>query len=135
MRDTTKAKWDFSKEDEQIFDWLEKHGFDAILEKQYISKMKIRVSKNGLESVEDFPSGRVFDVSAYMGNFLQSWEMFSKIQKRKEMSDNKRKALETLDEVMRIYTESESDILCGGFWSDFAELVNRQKEQIEKTTV
>lgn len=51
------------------------------------------------------------------------------------MSEQKRKALETLEEVKRIYNESESDLLCGGFWSEFMEMVNGQIEQIEKTTV
>lgn len=50
------------------------------------------------------------------------------------MSEQKRKALETLEEVKRIYNESESELLCGGFWSDFMALVNNQIEQIERTT-
>lgn len=50
------------------------------------------------------------------------------------MSENKRKALETLEEVKRIYNESESELLCAGFWSDFMSLVNSQIEQIENTT-
>lgn len=51
------------------------------------------------------------------------------------MSEHKRKALETLEEVKRIYNESESDLLCGGFWSEFMEVVNGQIEEIERTTI
>lgn len=50
------------------------------------------------------------------------------------MSESKRKALETLEEVKRIYNETESDLLCGGFWSAFMEMVNGQIEEIEGTT-
>lgn len=51
------------------------------------------------------------------------------------MSEAKRKALETLEEVKRIYDESESSLLCGGFWSEFMEMVNGQIKEIEETTV
>lgn len=51
------------------------------------------------------------------------------------MSEHKRKALETLKEVKRIYNESKSDLLCGGFWSEFMSVVNAQIEEIERTTV
>lgn len=51
------------------------------------------------------------------------------------MTEQKRKALETLEAVKKIYNESESDLLCGCFWSEFMTLVNSQIEEIEKTTV
>ena len=50
------------------------------------------------------------------------------------MSQAKQKAIETLEEVKRIYDESESDILCAGFYDEFMELVNKQIEEIKKTT-
>ena len=50
------------------------------------------------------------------------------------MSEQKRKALETLEEVKRIYNNSGSELLCGGFWSEFMEMVNNQISQIETTT-
>ena len=50
------------------------------------------------------------------------------------MSEAKRKALETLEEVKRIYEESESDLLCAGFYHEFMEVVNRQIKEIEETT-
>ena len=48
MIDTSKARWEFSAEDKYIFEWLDKNGFDAVLEKQYISKMRVRVTKDGV---------------------------------------------------------------------------------------
>ena len=51
------------------------------------------------------------------------------------MSEAKRKALETLSEVRRIYKESESDLLCAGFYTEFMEVVNKQIKEIEETTV
>ena len=51
------------------------------------------------------------------------------------MSESKQKAIETLEEVKRIYEESESDILCAGFYDEFMELVNNQIEEIKKSTI
>ena len=50
------------------------------------------------------------------------------------MSKSKQKAIETLEEVKRIYEESESDILCAGFYDEFMEMANRQIEEITRTT-
>ena len=50
------------------------------------------------------------------------------------MSEAKRKALETLEEVKRIYEESESDLLCAGFYHEFMKVVNGQIKEIEETT-
>ena len=50
------------------------------------------------------------------------------------MSEQKRKAIETLEEVKRIYEESESDLLCAGFYDEFMELVNNQIKEINETT-
>ena len=51
-----------------------------------------------------------------------------------EMSDTKRKALETLETVKQIYDNSESDLLTAGFWLDFMTLVNSQITEIYETT-
>ena len=50
------------------------------------------------------------------------------------MSESKQKAIETLEEVKRIYEESEGDMLCAGFYDEFMELVNNQIKEIEETT-
>ena len=51
------------------------------------------------------------------------------------MSEAKIKALETLAEVKRIYGESESELLCAGFYAEFMKVVNGQIKEIEETTV
>ena len=83
MIDTSKAKWEFSKEDRYIFDWLEKNGFDAVLEKQYISKMKVTVSKNGVVDNAEFVSGVKFDVKSYMEQYAKSFELLCELQELK----------------------------------------------------
>lgn len=50
------------------------------------------------------------------------------------MSKDKQKALETLEKVKEIYDSDCSDLLCGGFWSDFMEVVNSQITEITETT-
>ena len=80
MIDTSKAKWEFSKEDKYIFDWLDKNGFDAILEKQYISKMKVIVKKDGVTDNAEFISGLKFDVKSYMEQYGKSFELLCELQ-------------------------------------------------------
>lgn len=86
MIDTSKAKWEFSKDDKYIFDWLEKNGFDAVLEKQYISKMKVTVSKNGVTDNAEFISGIKFDAKSYMDQYGKSFDLLCELHKlRKEV--------------------------------------------------
>jgi hypothetical protein len=85
MIDTSKAKWEFSKEDKYIFDWLKKNGFDAALEKQYISKMKVTVSKNGITDNAEFISGTKFDVKSYMEQYRKSFDLLCELKKLRDM--------------------------------------------------
>lgn len=87
MIDTSKAKWEFSKEDKYIFNWLEENGFDAVLEKQYISKMKVTVSKNGVTDKAEFRSGDRFDVKSYMKQYGKSFELLCELQKLRELKN------------------------------------------------
>lgn len=80
MIDTSKAKWEFSKEDEYIFEWLDKNGFDAVLMKQYINKMKVKVSKNGVTDNAEFVSGKRYDVKSYMEQYNRQFEMITALQ-------------------------------------------------------
>lgn len=79
MIDLTKQKWEFSKEDKYIFDWLEKNGFNAVLEKQYLSKMKVTVSKNGITDNADFICGLHFDVESYMEQYGKYFAMLCEL--------------------------------------------------------
>lgn len=79
MIDTSKAKWEFSKEDKYIFDWLDKNGFDAVLEKQYISKMKVTVTKDGVTDNAEFISGMKYNVKEYMEQYGKSFELLCRL--------------------------------------------------------
>ena len=85
MIDTRKAKWEFSEEDKYIFDWLEKNDFDAVLEKQYISKMKVTVSKNGVSDNAEFISGTRFDVKSYMEQYRKSFNLLCELKKLRDI--------------------------------------------------
>lgn len=50
------------------------------------------------------------------------------------MSQDKQKALETLEKVKEIYDNEGGDLLCGGFWSDFMAVVNSQITEISQNT-
>ena len=80
MIDTSKAKWEFSKEDKYIFDWLEKNGFDAVLDKQYISKLYVTVSKDGVTDNARFESGMRYNVKSYMEQYGKSFELLTKLK-------------------------------------------------------
>ena len=80
MIDISKAKWEFSKEDKYIFDWLEKNGFDAVLEKQYVSKLYVTVSKDGVTDHAMFVSGMKYNVKAYMETYRKKFELLCKLQ-------------------------------------------------------
>lgn len=80
MIDTRKAKWEFSKEDKYIFDWLDKNGFDAVLETQYISKLYVTVSKDGVTDHARFESGKRYNVKAYMEQYGASFELLAKLK-------------------------------------------------------
>lgn len=80
MIDISKAKWEFSPEDNYIFRWLDENGFDAILEKQGINSMRVMVSKDGVKDNAVFASGRKFDVKSYMEAYRKTFEMLCKMQ-------------------------------------------------------
>lgn len=84
MIDLSKAKWEFSKEDKYIFDWLKQNGFDAVLEKQYISKMKVTVTKNGVTDNAEFISGVRFNVKEYMEQYRETFELLCKLHELRQ---------------------------------------------------
>lgn len=88
MINTEKAKWQFSKEDNYIFEWLDKNGFDAVLEKQYISKLHVTVTKDGVTDHARFESGMRYDVKSYMEQYRKSFELLCKISKIERKSQN-----------------------------------------------
>ena len=55
MIDVSKAKWTLSEETVFAVEWFEKNGFSGSLDKQYLSKTKFTVSKNGVTDKFELP--------------------------------------------------------------------------------
>lgn len=69
MIDTSKAKWNLSKEEKYAIAWLDEKGFDVKLEKQFISKAIFAVSKDGVtDSLE------LAQEQGKIGEFMQQYE-------------------------------------------------------------
>ena len=73
MIDVSKAKWTLSEETVFAVEWFEKNGFSGSLDKQYISKTKFTVSKNGVTDKFELPSD-VTDIVAYMERYRFDFE-------------------------------------------------------------
>lgn len=81
MIDTSKQKWDFSKEEEFSIKWLNDNGFDGELEKQYVSKTIFSLEKDGVKSKFELPQGIVFkSISDYMEQFEKNWEILVRLE-------------------------------------------------------
>lgn len=76
MIDTSKAKWDLSKEEKYAVKWLDKHGFSGSLKKQYISKTKFTICKDGINiPFEVFIDAKGYSVKKAMELLEKSFEL------------------------------------------------------------
>lgn len=83
MIDISNARCDFSKSEEGAIKWLNEHDFDGKLVKQYVSKTKFILSKDGVEDTFELPQGIVFkDINAYMEQFSRNWDMICELHRR-----------------------------------------------------
>lgn len=72
--DTSKAKWDLSKEEQYAIEWFEQNGFEGELVKQYISKTKFSVSKDGVQDNFELPQGIAgMNIAAYMEQYRKTF--------------------------------------------------------------
>ena len=83
MTDLTQQKWEFNKTEDYAIKWLEEHGFDVVLRKQYLSKTVFEIAKDGITFFLDIPRG-VKDEVAFMKEAEKSFELHRKILKAKE---------------------------------------------------
>lgn len=75
-----KAKvWELHPREEKAIKWLDEHGYDAVLIKQYLSKLVFDVSKNGATVKFEYPKS-VTDVEGYMELFEREFCLATKIQ-------------------------------------------------------
>lgn len=79
MIDLKVRVWELHPREEKAIRWLDEHGYNVVLLKQYLSKLVFEVSKNGVTEKFEFPKG-VTDVDGYMELFEKSFEIASKLK-------------------------------------------------------
>lgn len=89
MIDMSKAKWEISKEEKYAAQWFEDNGFDAVLEKQYISKTIFTVTKDGVSDKWELPQGLPkINLKKVMEQFKTNWDMLCELQRlRKQVAE------------------------------------------------
>lgn len=80
MIDTKKAKWELSSQEKYAIKWFEKHGYDVLLEKQYISKTVFTVTKDCIVSRFELPQGKKnINIKSIMEQFEKMRELELKL--------------------------------------------------------
>lgn len=81
MINTAKAKWDLSKEEKYAVNWFNKHGFDGEIEKQYLSKTKFIISKNGVTDRFELPQGiKNINTRKIMDSYEKSFNLLCELE-------------------------------------------------------
>lgn len=76
MIDISNAKWDLSKEERYAVKWFEENGFSGALEKQYISKTKFTVLRDGVSDTFELVQGiKNIQMKKYMEQYRKSFEL------------------------------------------------------------
>ena len=83
MIDLCKAKWTLSREEQYAVEWFEKNGFSGALDRQYISKTKFTVAKNGVTDKFELQCGSGYDIAAYMEQYGRSFEQLCELTRLK----------------------------------------------------
>ena len=87
MIDTSKKKWDLSKEEKYAIKWFEENGFNGTLEKQYISKTIFTIEKDGIEDRFELVQGvEGMNVRAYMKQYGKNWDMLCELRRLKRQA-------------------------------------------------
>lgn len=82
MIDISSKRWDLSKDETAAIYWLEQNGFDGKIEKQYVSKTVLTVTKDGITDKFELPQGIVFkSISDYMKLYEKSFEMLTRLKR------------------------------------------------------
>lgn len=83
MIDLKMQVWDLHPREEAAIKWLDEHGYNVVLKKQYLSKLVFDVSKNGVTEIFEFPKD-VTDVGGYMKLFEKSFKLATEIAKKEK---------------------------------------------------
>lgn len=79
MLDLSNQKWEFNKEEKRAIEWLVENGFDVVLKKQFISKIVLEVSKNGVSDIFNIPKG-ITNIKGYMELENKKFELKCKLE-------------------------------------------------------
>ena len=74
---------DFSKNEKYAMRYFKENGFDFVILKQYNSKTKFKVQRDGLSYIWELPTG-VENIGQYMKVFIYGHEQKLEIQRLKE---------------------------------------------------
>ena len=120
-----KLEKQLSKNEEYVIKWFEENGIEVISAKQYVSKTKFKIRKDGIE--DDFElSSEITNIKKYMEMYKQSLDIKFEIEKAKR-------------EVERIYSivimtfywvENQSDLTDYARVGITIELTHGMKEQL-----
>lgn len=88
MVNLDKHEWDFSNGEKYAISWLEEHGFDVTINKRYISKDDMTVSKDGISDKFSLPLGNPkINYKNIMEQFDRNWKMLCELQKLKTQAN------------------------------------------------
>ena len=83
------AKWNLSKEEKVAIKWFEDNGFEGGLDKQYLSKTKFTVRKNGVEDKFELPQGtNGLNAKKYMEEYGKSFDLLCELQSLRAMKNS-----------------------------------------------
>ena len=80
MVDTSKAKWELSKEEKYAIEWFNENGFDGEIEKQFVSKTQFSITKDGIQDKFELPQGIKVNMKKFMEQFEVNWDMLCKLK-------------------------------------------------------
>lgn len=87
---TDKAKWDLSPEEKYAVQWLTEKGFEGELVKQYISKTRFSLRKEGVEDTFELAQGvKNMDVKAYMEQYGKQFAMLQEFTRLRKLAGKK----------------------------------------------
>lgn len=87
--DVTNAKWDLSQNEKYAIKWLEGNGFHGKIDKQYISKTHLTITKNGVTDYIEIPTDPNINITVYMDCCKRNFELLCENRVLKEFLKRK----------------------------------------------
>ena len=90
MISTDKARWELSIEEKYAIHWLEENGFEGELARQYVSKTRFSLRKEGVEDTFELAQGvKNMDVKAYMEQYGKQFAMLQEFTRLRKLAGKK----------------------------------------------